>query len=630
MPEYINNNTHSVHLTGPDGRVVKIRSKQRINLSDFFDKYRARGFIQLTGEAPQESDKKTKNIQTSIVKSTHRRDQIKKQQRLRKERKHNVNKVRKVIKNRQIQANLPAKNSKTGKKLVVGKEVSTDATALLQKNLEVDCYPISNNIGVGVLSFNRFSSLKRLIDSIKTYTDLKRTTIFISDDNSTDEATIKYLDRLEKQPNFVVLRNSQNLGIADNSNRLLQCLSRFSHGLLLNDDVEVLQFGWEYFYSKAARQTGFHHFSYYQPGVYGASEPTDFLVRGNLNLKSISERPHGAILSFTNEMLDKCGGFNNKYGQYGMEHIDWSLKPHEFGLQESGFYDVSGSQDYFVVHPEESAVKNRGPMLKKAKEIHRSRKASNRIELKITIPSISYVVPFRNTGRQEAMQTVINNIRAQRYPHVQITMVEQDSKTNIVLEPFQPFNYVLAQESENPLFNKSKAFNIGVSKSHGSVILHDADMLVPGSYTKLIAGVLLSYDACHVGHTVIYTTKESAESINQNQNINLQTEFNRVVGYFEGGSLACTKEAYWRVGGFNEDFWGYGCEDCEFYARLSGNSKWYEKRQVDFLHMWHGRVSGWNSHHEQNKQINAALEKRSMRQRISDQRKQLIANGYKI
>ncbi len=55
----------------------------------------------------------------------------------------------------------------------------------------------------------------------------------------------------------------------------------------------------------------------------------------------------------------------------------------------------------------------------------------------------------------------------------------------------------------------------------------------------------------------------------------------------------------------------HNCEDCDFYARLSGGSKWVEDRVFDFLHLWHGRVDGWNQHHEKNKKLENELKRKS-------------------
>lgn len=64
MPEYINPNIYTVHLTGPDGKVIKMKSRQKMVLSDFFDRYRTRGFIRLVSE--EASQPVTQRIQSKI------------------------------------------------------------------------------------------------------------------------------------------------------------------------------------------------------------------------------------------------------------------------------------------------------------------------------------------------------------------------------------------------------------------------------------------------------------------------------------------------------------------------------------------------------------------------------------
>jgi hypothetical protein len=208
-------------------------------------------------------------------------------------------------------------------------------------------------------------------------------------------------------------------------------------------------------------------------------------------------------------------------------------------------------------------------------------------------------------------------------------MVEQDSDTGIDLSQYDPVIYLLARETQNLLFNKSKAFNLAVSKAPSDcVILHDADILAQGHYTNHVMSILAEYDSCHLGSTVMYTSQESMNLINQQQVVDEAVQCYRVVGYYEGGSLACTTRAFWKIGGFNEDYWGYGCEDCDFYARLSGGSSWKEDRCFDFLHLWHSRVSGWNAHHEANKQLEGQLKKKSIAERIQLQHAQLRRLGY--
>jgi glycosyltransferase involved in cell wall biosynthesis len=189
--------------------------------------------------------------------------------------------------------------------------------------------------------------------------------------------------------------------------------------------------------------------------------------------------------------------------------------------------------------------------------------------------------------------------------------------------------YQLVTNQYTDLFNKSQAFNVGVSKAiTDKLILHDADMLVQGDYTQNIATALDEYEACHMGKMVLYADKSSTDKICTTGIVDENVQCDRIVGYFEGGSLACTKRAYWKVGAFCEDFWGYGVEDCDFYARLATASKWLENRKFDFLHLWHGRAQHWNDHHNENIAKGKKLEKLSIAERIRTQLQRLRELGW--
>lgn len=650
MPEYINPNSHIVHLTGPDGVVIKVKPHAKVTLPDYFDRYRARGFIKLATAQTVQQTAVTKKPQSQLrmnrtaLRRAHQRSTPEEQQqrqliqensqtkldRERKQRRQEIAKARKISRNSNQVRHKAAVRHVGGDRLLVGRRLGIDATELLQSNLKKNHFPISNNIGIGIMSYERVDTLRRLVDSINKHTDLRKTTVFISDDGSKNEELLQYLQFLADTHNFVVLKNSKRIGIAGNSNRLIRCLTRFKHGMILNDDVEILNNDWEYFYVEAMQRTGFHHFLYRQAGVYGAKigEP---ISRGGINLRKVEDKPHGAVMAFSREMLVKCGYFDERYGVYGMEHVDWSQKVWELGLQERGFFDVEGSHSFFKIHGDKSAVEGRDTLLKDARK-----RFSERSPTRIgptdasKVPEITYVVPFRNVDRNDAIVTVINNIRAQRFPVVHIIMVEQDSKTRISVDDYAPVFYYLAQRLQNPLFNKSIAFNLGVQKTTTSkVVLHDADMLTQGHYTQRVWEILEDSDACHLGGKVIYTDETSGGKINSDKIVDHEVKCERVVGYFEGGSLACTVAAYWKCGGLNEDFWGYGCEDCDFYSRLSGHSRWNEDRSFDFLHLWHSRVSGWHNHHKKNKAIEGELKNLPIIDRVRKQYQQLKRNGYK-
>lgn len=629
MPEFLNPNNYAVHLPGPDGVVTKVGGRKRVVLSEFYKRYESRGFLKevKTGQPhvpiPPAA---TRQIQARVNNSGRQKSPAKPVNK-EKVKRPEIARARKIaaISRREP---APVPQARVRERQIVGRAVNGNPNEILRTNLTAGNYPVSNNVGVGILSFNRAGSLRRLIDSVLKHTDLRRTTVFISDDASTDPATVAYLDDLARNPNFVVLKNDNRLGIAGNSNRLLRCLSRFRYGLLLNDDVEVLRNNWEHFYSQAMVKSGLHHFAYRQNGVYGATRGEAVQV-GGLNCVKVMEKPHGAVLAFDQEVLKTAGYFDESYGLYGMEHVDWSQRIWEVGLQEPGFFDAVGSDESFRLHPDNSAVAERSKHLAAARRVFGERRPQRVDPTDASrVPEVAYVIPFRDFERSDSILTVTNNIRAQRFPVVHLILAEQDQASKIDLERYSPVTHVLVP-SGNPLFNKSMAFNRGVSLAPCSaIILHDADMLAPGHYTTDVVATLTSHDACHMGGTVLYTVKETMEAVNRTGIVDGSVHCDRMVGYYEGGSLACTKRAYWLIGGFNEDYWGYGCEDCDFFARLSSTPSWFENRSFDFLHLWHSRVGGWHGHHEANRNLEATLKRLPMAERIQLQLDQLRRLGY--
>lgn len=566
IPEYINPNNYVVHLTGPDGESVQMQKHTKKMLSEYFERYVSRGFIKrITPEAAQQTTTKPIQARLQVSKSVVQR-RIQPQSppsplspQVPTNRRQEILKARKLA----VTARTANHKSKVVTKNVrglVGKTVNINPNELLKTNLAENNYPISNNIGVGILSYNRASCLRRLVESIIKTTDLRRTTVFISDDASTDPDTCRYLDELSANHNIIVIRNITRLGIAGNSNRLLRCLARFEYGILLNDDVEILDQGWEYFYPDAIQKTGFHHFMYRQPGVYGA-ERGEAITKNEIDLEKVVERPHGAVLAFSHHMFRTVGYFDESYGLYGMEHVDWSQRAWELGLQEHGFFDVAGAGRFFSLHTDVSAVQSKGKLLTAARKTFSERTPSYIAPTVASqVPGVSYIIPFRNFERSGSISTVVNNIRAQRFPSIEIIMVEQDEATHINLADHQPVTHFLTSDPSQSLFNKSKAFNFAASKATTDfLILHDADMLAQGHYTSAIMNILKDHESCHIGNTVIYTNQQAMEEINRTGLVSENTKCDRVVGYYEGGSLACRTKAYWLVGGFNEDYKGYGC-----------------------------------------------------------------------
>jgi GT2 family glycosyltransferase len=602
MPEYMNPHPHDLYLVGPDGNTVHIRRGRRVRLPEFFDRYVNKSGVGSKGYLVNISQDK-QIIPPPLKLKTSRQA---------------VKPVRVVY-----------KESKDVKPQQMVGRMRSDIDRSASKAFTSDIYAISNGVGVGILTYNRPSSLRRLVDSIIKHTDTSHTTIFISDDGSTDPEQLSYLSELELRGDIVVLKNKEQLGIAGNSNRLLRCLSRFPKKILLNDDVEILNIGWENHYFIAMRRSNFHHFCYRQPGVYGATKGRN-VAAGDVILSMVDDKPQGAVMAFDHIAFSRVGYFDEQFGQYGVEHVDWSTRLSNSQLQQPGFYDVDGSEAYFLVHSEPSAVKSRVEKLKYAKSIlsaMETRPTYINVSGASVVPCISCVIPFRDIGRKDCIFTVLNNIRSQCFPDIEIIMTEEDVTSKIDDLECLPAKHIFTAGRSGAAFNKSRAWNAGVAIcEHEMLVLHDADTLVPRSYFKSVATELSEVESCHLCKNIYYINTADTNIINTSGSVN-QPRYDYMVDYFEGGTIACSREVYWKIGGFVEEYVGYGVEDNDFYARLSKTTIWHENRYYNLLHLHHDRTDGWIAFHQRNKDLGTQLSALSIQDRIDRQRKALINSG---
>ncbi|MFW5895724.1 MAG: glycosyltransferase family 2 protein [archaeon] len=609
MVEYLNPKSHAVQLATPEKQLIQIKANEKIILSDWYMTYCPKYLrvVRVIENGLTVSPKDIMPIKYSPERLKKGRNSkiLKKQRLIESKSTKDQNKMPTAQQPTKIAKNISHRRKNNP---VVGRRAKEASHKLFTQACQNNKYIISNNVGVGILSYNRLPALKRLINSIRLYSDLRKITVFVSDE-SNDKEIHKWLS---KQTDIVTMINQPQLGIAGNSNRLLRCLSRFKYCLLLNDDVEILKNGWEQFYINAHYETNIYHFCYHQIGVYGAKRSNKITKFGKTRVETIHEKPHGAVLFYTNDAFNRVGYFDEKFGSYGIEHVDWSNRISMSGIQNPGFHDILGSQHYFKIHSDASSIPNkiRGQCLNKARQYFAKVKNNqNRIYLspseQTKVPSISVIIPIRNIGRQKSLNAVVYSIRGQLYPNVEIILAEQDKKNNIELKEMSPSRHFLAKNKyPSQPFTKSMAFNLGVSKaSCDKIILHDADIIAPSHYGEKISDILDKYEGAHIGSKVLYMSKKSSESIVNKGVINKNHECERAVAYFEGGSLACTKAAYFKVGAFNEIFEGYGVEDCDFFWRLKDFAKFYNQRTEDFIHLWHGRTPGWEDYHRKNKRI---------------------------
>jgi hypothetical protein len=213
-------------------------------------------------------------------------------------------------------------------------------------------------------------------------------------------------------------------------------------------------------------------------------------------------------------------------------------------------------------------------------------------------PRYSFVIPFRGVERQALLETTIRSI-ATLPGEVECLVVEQASQPCLRGLPGNTRYLHAPHPEENENWHKCFAFNCGVREARGEIIIcHDADILVPSRYLEVIHEHLVRRreDVVFPQRFLFYLDQHTTEDILRTNDLSglCHRIPETVKQNWTGGTLAITREAYWRVGGFDERFTNWAGEDREFYDRCEALNGWFFG-YVPFLHLWHppqaGRVS---------------------------------------
>jgi len=136
-------------------------------------------------------------------------------------------------------------------------------------------------------------------------------------------------------------RFNENVGVAVVKNKCLEFLEGCEHIFLFDDDCSPKVKDWHLPYINS----GIPHLSFtwnhFRNGMRGSK-----ILIGNSEIK-VYQNPMGCMLYFHRSSIDKVGGFDTDYKQYGFEHADLSRRIHNAGLTPYKYIDIVGSENLF-------------------------------------------------------------------------------------------------------------------------------------------------------------------------------------------------------------------------------------------------------------------------------------------
>jgi len=206
----------------------------------------------------------------------------------------------------------------------------------------------------------------------------------------------------------------------------------------------------------------------------------------------------------------------------------------------------------------------------------------------ITSPEVSFIIGVRGTRRLDQFRSVLKSIANQQDASIEIIVVEQSAGNDFqrLIPSHVRYLHTPLPHPQTP-YNRSWALNAGATIARGRIlVLHDADMLVPAGFAAAIAAVVQGeVEALRLPRLIFYMDQESSQAVQQTGRFDTVEEVERIVQN-NPTPMAITREAYLRIGGHDESFYGWGGEDNEFLDRVRTLNV-CEGAFLPIFHLWH-------------------------------------------
>lgn len=216
-------------------------------------------------------------------------------------------------------------------------------------------------------------------------------------------------------------------------------------------------------------------------------------------------------------------------------------------------------------------------------------------EYAVANPGITFIVGHRGMGRLPHLLLTLSAIAGQKDASIECIVVEQSVAPEIKDHLPAWVRYIHTPISDSTMaYNRSWAFNVGARLARGSVlVLHDNDMLVPAAYAaEILARVNEGNEVVNLKRFIFFLTERHTQNLFASEwDLFVQPPEKVMQNAEGGGSIAITRDAYFAIGGFDEEFVGWGGEDNEFWERAQSCRVW-PYVYLPIIHLWHAPQPG--------------------------------------
>ena len=216
--------------------------------------------------------------------------------------------------------------------------------------------------------------------------------------------------------------------------------------------------------------------------------------------------------------------------------------------------------------------------------------------------NFTYIISYRHSADR------LNNLKrtlewVNSFSGVEVIVVEQDKHSKIK-DIILPCKHIFIKS--NMPFNKSWGFNVGLKYVNSNIVVFgDSDLIMdPNEFIKSIK-LVETYDMINPYNSVIdLNSQESGFPLENIISIKRpgrgETDIQKVP--LCGGICIFRRDAIQRIGGWHEDFIGWGGEDDFQSVKVKNFLNWYENSATCY-HLYHERTSPDMKWYQRNLQL---------------------------
>lgn len=237
-------------------------------------------------------------------------------------------------------------------------------------------------------------------------------------------------------------------------------------------------------------------------------------------------------------------------------------------------------------------------------------------------PCVTFIIGHRGKERLGHLLATLKSIAAQADTTAECVVVEQSARPECRDYLPQWVRYHHDPVDVLSPYNRSRAFNIGARLALGKLlVLHDGDILVPRGYAAEVAQLASQgYEVINLKRFIFHLTHSHTRRLLAGEKPLLleppETVMQNALG---GGSIAISLQAFLEIGGFDEEFAGWGGEDNEFWDRAQSRRVW-PYAYLPMIHLWHPPQPGKQVDQKPTLELYLAKSETPVSERIADLR----------